>query len=87
MKHHLTETHEHHSEIHNFVLFSQSISLIRCSDEDLQLIHVEFQKMSGQPHSILWINFIDGIKFTSNTSARSPMISNEMFTFFKHYLC
>ena len=27
MKHHLTGTHEHNFEIHNIVLFSQSISL------------------------------------------------------------
>ena len=27
MKHHLPETHEHNFEIHNIVLYSQSISL------------------------------------------------------------
>ena len=34
MKHHLTETHEHHFEIHNIVLSSHSISLIINGNND-----------------------------------------------------
>ena len=54
MKHHFTDTHEHHSEIHNIALFSQSTSLRDSWYEETKEVETPYRAGTGLRRADGW---------------------------------